>query len=373
MRTPLSIITACAAVVAVASCTDAPVAPVTMASPHLAAAKANSALSLYGHGSKAGLITACNAPGYKQLDFWLGHWEARHQLSSGGFFPSLIEKELDGCVLEENWASNARSINTYDAATDSYHQQYVDQTGFHLLLDGGKQLDGSVRMFEHATLNCPTCPGGVFAAHDVWTFTQVNPDSVRQQQQFINPSNSAVIFSGWDGRYRRVAPFTMTFTDGPSPCANNAIYQQFDFAIGDWIITNGTAKGRAVAHGNGPVQATVSRALRGCLVEEKIEGPGGYRGWSFNAYKANVNYQRWYRTYADNLGGRVFLSGSLVNGAMVMTGHRSTADGTKQLVRVTFTPDGGDRVIERWEVPAGDGSTYKVAEEVVRIRRASAD
>jgi hypothetical protein len=328
---------------------------------------------LYGHGSKEGLITACEAPGYKQLDFWLGYWEVRNQTSTGPFLPSIIEKELDGCVLEENWFSSARSINTFDPATNTYHQQYIDQNGFHLLLDGGKQLDGSVAMRELTYLNCPTCPGGLFGAHNVWTFSQITPDSVRQRQQYINPNNGAVIFNGWDGRYRRVAPFTMTFTDGPSVCMNSANFRQFDFAIGDWVITMGNANGQQEANGNGSTQATVTRELRGCLIEEKIEGPGGYRGWSFNGYKAAANYNRWYRTYADNLGGRVFLAGSLVNGAMVMTGHRSMADGARQDVRVTFTPDGSDRVIERWEVLASDGVTYQFAEGIVRIRRALAD
>ena len=111
----------------------------------------------------------------------------------------------------------------------------------------------------------------------------------------------------------------MIFPDGPSPCANGANYRQLDFLIGDWV------------------------------------------------------YNKWHRTYVDNLGGRVFLSSNLENGSMVMTGHKSTADGVKQDVRVTFTPDGVNRVVETWEVLMADGVTYEAVEKVVRVRKASAN
>ena len=31
-------------------------------------------LQLYGQGSRAGLVTACQADGYRQFDFWVGKW-----------------------------------------------------------------------------------------------------------------------------------------------------------------------------------------------------------------------------------------------------------------------------------------------------------
>ena len=76
-----------------------------------------------------------------------------------------------------------------------------------------------------------------------------------------------------------------------------------------------------------------------------------------------------FRTYADNLGGRVFLSGGLDGQRMVMTGTRSLADGTQQRVRVSWTPESADRVVEAWELSPDDGATWVPAQEVVRIRR----
>ena len=352
-----------------AACADAPTS-----APDLPAAVAPRAatLQLYGHGSHAGVGTACADAGYRGLDFWVGHWLARNVNAPAGVpdSPSIIERELDGCVIEENWVGAARSINTWDAASGTYNQHYLDANGGVQLLSGGAQPDGSMRMSGTIYVNCPTCPGGFFPIRNVWTWTAITPDSVRQHQQLFNGFNGNQIPGGFDGRYRRVAEVTLNPNPGPfRPCESIPVYAELDFLVGDWVVTSGRALGVEVASGNGPVTASVTRTLVGCLVEETVDGPGGYRGWSFNSWNNALNYRRWYRTYADNRGDRVFLSGALDGGAMVMTGTRSLADGTRQDVRVTFAPDGADRVLERWELTTDGGATWEPLETVTRVRR----
>ena len=163
---------------------------------------------------------------------------------------------------------------------------------------------------------------------------------------------------------RRGAPGCSRPATGP--CTNDPLFRQFDFAVGSWTITNGEANGVSASHG-GAIGSEVTRELAGGLIEERIETAGGYRGWSFAGW--NQSEDAWFRTYADNLGGRVFLSGGLDGQRMVMTGTRSLADGTQQRVRVSWTPESADRVVEAWELSPDDGATWVPAQEVVRIRR----
>ena len=53
-------------------------------------------------------------------------------------------------MLQENWESNGgssgKSFNIYDAATDMWHQTWVDASGTLLQLDGGLTDEGSMVM-----------------------------------------------------------------------------------------------------------------------------------------------------------------------------------------------------------------------------------
>jgi hypothetical protein len=326
-------------------------------------------LQLYGHGSKDGLVTACQEPGYRQFDFWVGHWEItpiRQDGTFGNITPSIIERELDDCVIEENFAGLARSINTYDPASRVYHQQYIDSRGFHLILAGGRRPDAVMEMRGTVFFFCPTCPGGIFPQVNVWTWTAITPDSVRQLQILFSGLSGDSIGRGFDGRYRRRPSVTLPPTPTTGPCTNNPLFRQFDFLVGDWVLTNGRALGLDMSEG-GAVSATVTRELGDCLIEEHVTGPGGYKGWSFNAW--NQSEDVWYRTYVNNLGERVFLRGNLDGARMVLTGTRSLADGRSTGVRVTWAPDGANRVIETWAVSHDGGATYDFDRELTRIRR----
>lgn len=367
MRPTLQFASAVLLVATIACETSPPTAPVTE-SPQRAMAR----LQLYGHGSKDGLISACDAPGYRQFDFWVGKWEVRGILPNGTFGPiqpSIIERELDGCVIEENWTGTARSINTYDPGTGAYNQHYIDVFGSHLILTGGAKPDGSMEMTGTTFFSCAQCPNGIFPLVSVWSWTAITPDSVRQLQRVFNGLNGQPWGTGigFDGRYRRNESVALRPTPETGPCTNNPLFRQFDFLVGDWVVTNGQAAGLDVAHGNGPVTSTVSRELAGCLIEERVEGPGGYRGWSFSGWSQSEDV--WFRTYVNNLGERVFLRGVLDGPSMVLTGTRALADGSVTPVRVTWAPDGDSRVVETWAVSDDAGGAYRDAQSVVRVRQ----
>ena len=81
----------------------------------------------------------CDAPEYRQFDFWLGDWEVRDaQGALQG--QNRITREYDGCVLQEHWSAPGQtgsSFNVYDARSKKWHQTWVDNHGTLLLLDGG--------------------------------------------------------------------------------------------------------------------------------------------------------------------------------------------------------------------------------------------
>ena len=52
--------------------------------------------------------------------------------------------------------------------------------------------------------------------------------------------------------------------------------------------------------------------------------------------------QQWVRTWVDNQGQRLFLTGGLVDGAMVLRGIKRTVDGHEIVVRVSWTPVSAD-------------------------------
>ncbi len=79
----------------------------------------------------------CSSPEFRQLDFWVGQWEAfgPKGIKAGDSKISII---IDSCVILEEWTSAAvqqglrfagKSFNTYNLATKQWQQTWVDNTG----------------------------------------------------------------------------------------------------------------------------------------------------------------------------------------------------------------------------------------------------
>jgi hypothetical protein len=86
----------------------------------------------------------CDAPEYRQFDFWVGEW--RVESADGKFLGNnSIRVEMNGCVLHERWkgagGGGGESFNIWDRARGVWHQTWVDGIGTLLLLEGG--LEGT--------------------------------------------------------------------------------------------------------------------------------------------------------------------------------------------------------------------------------------
>ena len=75
----------------------------------------------------------------RQFDFWMGDRDVLVAGRKDG--ENLVEMELQGCTLVENWKNSGggtgKSLNTYNSATGKWKQFYVDSTGSVLEFEGG--------------------------------------------------------------------------------------------------------------------------------------------------------------------------------------------------------------------------------------------
>lgn len=83
----------------------------------------------------------CSAPEYRQLDFWLGNWDA---YDHGGKGPDVARDEitsiLGGCVILERYRQDdghaGDSFSLYDASAHRWQQTWVTNHGGLLVLTG---------------------------------------------------------------------------------------------------------------------------------------------------------------------------------------------------------------------------------------------
>jgi len=121
----------------------------------------------------------CSGPEWKQLDFWVGEWNATWPASPGspaGTATNRIEKILDGCVVSENFAADGpaplvgRSYSTFNPRAKKWQQTWVDNQGSYLDLDGGIE-NGEMTL----SMDRPG-PGGT-ARRMRMVFRNVTPDA----------------------------------------------------------------------------------------------------------------------------------------------------------------------------------------------------
>ena len=139
-----------------------------------------------------------------------------------------------------------------------------------------------------------------------------------------------------------------------APCSQ-ASHRQFDFWLGQWNVFG--AKGKQVG------RSRIEAVLNGCaLAEHWSSGSGPANdGTSLNLYNAATG--QWEQFWVDAQGGRLQLTGGIVNGSMVLSGAGDldavTAKPTRQ--RITWTPNADGSVRQLWESSIDAGATWSVA------------
>lgn len=102
----------------------------------------------------------------------------------------------------------------------------------------------------------------------------------------------------------------------------------------------------------------IERTVGGCALAESWEGTSGSHGRSLSAWDPGDS--KWHQTWVDNEGTVLVIAGGIVNGEMVMEGERRLADGTRQLERISWTPDADGTIRQFWQSSRDGGMRWTV-------------
>ena len=352
---------ACSAALALAGCSDdADPATGDATGPAVDAAMA---LGFYGlSGAPAGPVgRPCTRAEYRQFDFWVGNWDVDLFGGGGPSGSSIISRELDGCLIMEDYANAGyvgRSLNTYDAADGQWHQHWMANDGLPLALDGS--FNGTSMVLQGSRPS----PTGPILERIAWT--ALSADQVRQ---FWDTSlDGGETFSvSFDGDYRRDPSVTQETQDPAVTipgCRNPDFpgYFLFDFTLGEWSVA---PKGE---HRTVPaLESAIRHDLSDCLLEERLSGRAGYEAIVFTTMRRRTG--EYLRTFMDNRGIRVFLSGVPSAGALVLSGKMATAGGSVADVRATWEPVDADHFRQRYETSTDGGASWQTLLENEYSRR----
>lgn len=139
-------------------------------------------------------------PVYRQFDFWIGEWEVFGNKTGKKAGDSKIESLLDSCAILENWSSGAnsgKSMNTFNVATQSWQQYWVDNSGGVTQYFSGHYEDGKMIL---QTDNVKQSDGKVKIMK--MTFFNLSPDKVRQYGE-SSLDNGKTWTTDFDLEYRR--------------------------------------------------------------------------------------------------------------------------------------------------------------------------
>ena len=145
----------------------------------------------------------CNAPEYRQLDFWVGDWDAKWAPSEGdtGIGSNHITRSYEGCVIEEHFDGHpaqhlmGHSVSMYVAPTKMWRQTWVDNEGGYIDLSGGPQPNGDF------VLTTPVRPNGKISR---MIFTDIKPDSFTWRWQ--SSADGKAWADSWVIEYTRKKP-----------------------------------------------------------------------------------------------------------------------------------------------------------------------
>ena len=118
--------------------------------------------------------------------------------------------------------------------------------------------------------------------------------------------------------------------------------------------------------GRPELTSTITNDLNTCLLEERLAGRGGYEARVFTSARRITG--QWFRTFVDNRGVRVFLTGTEVAGKIVLSGSMPVGHGSLA-VRATWEPVGTGQFRQRWETSTNGGGTWKRLLEANYTRR----
>ena len=139
----------------------------------------------------------CDAPEFRQFDFWLGDWEVK---GPGGrvLGHNTIEPIAGNCGLLENWrgalGGSGRSVNTFERADGTWHQAWVGGGGGMIHFSGG--FEGGKMVMTGTTRS-----GNAVTTHRM-TWTPLAAGGLQQVWETSTDGGTTWAL-GFDGTYSR--------------------------------------------------------------------------------------------------------------------------------------------------------------------------
>jgi len=144
------------------------------------------------------------------------------------------------------------------------------------------------------------------------------------------------------------------------PCRSQPEARQFDFWIGDWIVTPWAQPPgpNMTVLGANRIEAILEHCV---LLENWTAGPaggfGGRAGKSINFW--DTNRRQWRQVWVADGGTSLDYAGSFTDGAMRFEGWTLRPNGGRVLQRLTFFPVSKDTVRQLFESSADSGRTWQ--------------
>ncbi len=143
------------------------------------------------------------------------------------------------------------------------------------------------------------------------------------------------------------------------PCKESPEYRGMDFWVGEWEVES--ARGRPAG------DSKIELVLDGCIVLENWTGRNGYTGKSFNLFHHDSS--TWEQIWVDNQGQVTRYEGKAKDGNIYYRTERVDPDGKKTPARMTFFPQGPDRVRQLGETSTDGGATWTVEYDLLYKRK----
>lgn len=144
----------------------------------------------------------CAAPEFRQMDFWLGTWDAYYAEEAaepGG--RNVITRAYGGCVIQEDFNGGpqaqglvGQSVSTYHVQSARWRQTWVDNQGGYFALVGGPDGGDFVLVSYRLSDNVPV---------QRMLFTNITPRSFTWRWQ-SSADGGATWADAWVIWYRRV-------------------------------------------------------------------------------------------------------------------------------------------------------------------------
>ncbi len=153
-----------------------------------------------------------------------------------------------------------------------------------------------------------------------------------------------------DTRYRLIM---RRLEDTTFPCRRGVEAHQFDFWIGDWVVTPWGTPASVPAIGTN----TITAQLEHCLLLEEWTAANGSKGKSFNFWDTSRN--AWRQVWTSGDGQSLDYEGQFADNAMRFTGWTLDAKGVRVLQKLTFFRIARDTVRQLFEASDDAGVSWK--------------